>query len=207
MTTGNDRERRVVLINGPPGTGKTTLTNLVWAKLGITTYKMNAPVVAAVKALYNLSHESVRMIEQPDVKTEPREELYGKSYTEVQIELWRAYLVRLHGYDIIGRMAVDNWRKLGGLGMRLVVDGVADPAELAPVFKAHRPRNLLLLRTHRTGMDFGQRLGDPRRYILDDELPSGMESVDMPKSCTLTTFKSLGADVIERWMNGGDART
>jgi hypothetical protein len=159
----------IVLLNGPPGSGKDTLALGIATRLSYRHLKFATPLKKAIPALFNLEKDvwDGLMYNAKEVKSPL---LGGMSPREALIWLSEDACKPRLGEDFFGRRLVNQILDLGIPRTVISDSGFLPEAEV--VVKAFSPESLALIRLHRPGHNF---TGDSRGYI---DLP-GVRSVDL----------------------------
>lgn len=176
----------VLLINGPPRSGKDTLAELIWAYNPLVHLeKFARPIKAAIPVAYGIDLQDWKnRYDTTASKDTPFPEFLGKSPRDVQIAFSENFLKPIHGKDVFGRMLVTRLSRLPSPRPPRRVVVVSDSGfhdEAKAVVDAVGANNTFLVRLHRKGCTFH---GDSRGHIglgdmgvkeLDFENDSGVD--------------------------------
>lgn len=186
--------RKLVLFNGPPRSGKDTAADYLVETRNAYSFKFSAPVKAAIKATFDLHEEEVEYIES--IKSEPTTIFNGLSYRQAQISFSEDWLKPTFGQEIFGRLAAQRLRKAirQGPDQSLYVSSDSGFAsEAYPVIKVFGPENVLLVRVFRDGCDF---TGDSRSYL---DL-KGVSTVTLTNCASLKEYRRSVVELIDCWL-------
>lgn len=177
-----DIQRKIILFNGPPRSGKDTIANETAArfnKLAPHICKFAAPLKSTATHMYCGGDSGIfHQLDSSEMKDQPHYRFFGKTCREVQIAISETYFKPLHGPKVFGKIlsqyittAIEKEQK--PLNLFFVTDSGFRP-EAEEVVQQHGAENVLLIRVHREGYTFD---GDSRSYINLNDL--GVESVDL----------------------------
>jgi hypothetical protein len=162
----------VVLLNGPPRSGKDTAARIIIKDMpGTVRHGFADPLKNATHALYCRACASDAY---EDVKDTPHADFLGLSPRQAYIEMSERMVKPVRGKAFFGSVMVRQVERARAAGARMVVipdSGFA--SELAPIIAAVGPASVLLLRMHRPGATFA---GDSRSYV---EAPAGVRSFEI----------------------------
>lgn len=155
--------KKIVLVNGPPRSGKDTAGNILAHYYGAHVTKFAKRLKEAAHALYDmpdLQHDAFEAR-----KDEPCPEFRGKTPRQVYIALSETYFKPLYGERIFGEMLlqdlVNEEEQLDFEGPVVVTDsGFVPEAEV--LIEHFGADACLLLRMYRPSHDFS---GDSRGYV------------------------------------------
>lgn len=160
--------KKVILFNGPAGSGKDTLSDGLRERLlgGGYCIKFAAPIKENCKNIYGLTQDEWNDIDGDQVKkVEPREEFFGQTCRQVQINFSELFLKPTHGEGIFGQLAVAEMKRRPEEFIFVSDSGFRTEAEV--VIEEFGAKNVLLVRIHREGCTFE---GDSRSYIELNDL-------------------------------------
>lgn len=146
---------RIIVLNGPAGSGKSTAARMLAAWLGrrnnVITDSFAAPMKHFISTLL-----AAKYMEMP--KDSPVAELNGHSVREFLIDLSESYIKPKYGDDFFGRMLLYRvLRNADNLPDYVVVDDSGFNSEFEPISE-----DAVLLRVVREGCDY---TGDSRSYL------------------------------------------
>ena len=193
---------KVLLLNGPPGSGKDILASFINVQYNsptspfereyiIVKEKFAKPLKEANAVLYGFSVEDLYNPDSDLYKWEndlkeketPREELGGKSWRQVNIDLSELYIKKVAGKDFFGHSFVR--RTLGWPEDTIfVVSDSGFTAEAEPIVKKFGPDNVLVIKIIADGKDFSN---DSREYIDTDAL--GIRCVELYNNYDMAFFQ------------------
>jgi len=155
--------KQIVLLNGPPSSGKDTLAFELSARRGYTHMKFATPLAAGVQALFSIDRDLWQAL-----YTRRKEDrsllLEGMSPREAMIWLSEEVMKQHFGDDFFGRSLFH--RIMHENIPRAVVSDSGFKSEAEVLREYFGPKALRLVRLHRPGCDFRN---DSRGYIsLDD---------------------------------------
>ena len=97
-------DHRIVILNGPPRSGKDTAAGFLRTCFLTRDYKMSKPNKDGLKAMFNLSEQEFDYLFE-QAKDEPHELLFGKTAREVQISLSEDWAKMFWDRSFFGNMA------------------------------------------------------------------------------------------------------
>lgn len=164
--------RHVILVNGPPGSGKDTCVNAIFNYVSIhASYmrpqpmKISEHLKKATHALHNV-FQPWNYYDRPEnahLKDVPCQEFYGDSPRDAYIAM-ADFAMGRYGDDFFGWPARRSMRQAQGSMLFLFSDCGFLP-ELVPVITLATPARTLLIELHREGKDFSK---DSRGYISEE---------------------------------------
>jgi hypothetical protein len=156
----------IILLNGPPRSGKDTAANIIKKNVpNFTEYKMSSPLKRTVREMFNLTIEQHKALE--DIKDEPSDILGGHSYRDIQISLSEDWMKPTFGSKIFGEIAVKVINQRAG---NVVISDIGFEDEVYPLRRAFTKR-LCLIRIHRPGSNFDN---DSRDYLPNSCLDNAL---------------------------------
>lgn len=171
-------QKQIVLLNGPPGSGKDTAASHLVPYFQFQKMKFAAPIKRMVCGLLDMSESALEVHKdnpfnilcEEFVSIDPNfgNEIitYGPKETprDVLIDLSEDFLKKKYGKTILGRIAA---RELSRSHNNLVIFTDAGKEEDMPaIIRAVGKKNVTLVRIHRDGCDFSK---DSRRYLDHSE--------------------------------------
>lgn len=180
---------KIFLLNGPPGCGKDTAAEMLVEEHGGQLCKFAAPLKAAATAIcfrgYRPAFDEFDLDQVK--KVEPREEFFGVSCRQFQIDVSEKFMKPTYGVDVFGKILRDRIKAYLDIdypGPFFVSDsGFAPEAEV--LIRAFGPSAVTLIRVYRPGHDYA---GDSRGYVRLDHM--GINSFDLHNDADLETFKA-----------------
>lgn len=160
--------KKVIILNGPPGCGKDTLSGIMEEIGGFYVHSFKKPMFDIAHA--TLGDEAfgkfMRLYNDRDTKEMPCDLLGGMSPREFFIHISESFVKPILGKQHFGDMASEGVRD--ALSHVVFSDGGFPDEVKALVFSKHSMYNVFVVRLHREGFTFD---GDSRNYIhLFDEL-------------------------------------
>ena len=153
----------IVLLNGPPQSGKDTLGRLMNLHSGYKILKCAEPLRKAVPAMFGIDpYDYEKWIEDGELKEKPLEALGGMSPREAQIWLSETVMKPRLGKDIFGKIlanTINNTRERSR-GLYVVTD-CGFEAEANYLLNAF-PGQVRMIQMSRQGCNFSK---DSRDYI------------------------------------------
>lgn len=149
--------QKIILINGPPRSGKDTVGQILRLHFHATVDKFARVLKDKAHELYgmsNLSHDAYE-----EKKEDQLPVFLGKTPREVYIALSETYFKPLHGIDIFGKLLWQDIRRVDGI--IAITDSGFEP-EARYLIDQVGPENVRLIRVYRDGCDFSN---DSRSYI------------------------------------------
>lgn len=183
--------RRVILFNGPPGSGKDTAALHVWSKRhNIVHLKFSGTMKSALPMLLGLSKAEVQELEER--KNDGHELLGGMSWRQLQIDLSEKFVKPRLGVAEFGRIAVRQIKN--SMSNLILFSDSGFAPEAWPVIQYVGAENVLLVHIHRPGHTFE---GDSRSYI---DLPN-VTTVVIHNTGTLDAFHKRIDGVVSGWLD------
>jgi hypothetical protein len=186
---------KVILINGPPGSGKDTAGESLSGLLGVWPMKFATALKSSVYADHGLSRY-LALDHFESVKDIPLPVFHDKSFRQACIHKSEDYMKPTYGDDIFGRLFLrELWLNVKqGLTVASVTDsGFSGEAEaLIPHIGAE---NMLLIRLHAEGRGKTFK-GDSRNYISLD----GVKTLDLDNNGDITTFLRALNRQVASWL-------
>ena len=157
--------KKIVLFNGPPGSGKDPIVSALVPYLKFQHMKFAAPIKRMIAGLFDIR---LSVLEQG--KDLPSKILNGDTPRDLHIAISEDLLKKRYGDDFLGRIALHEATRSSN--RLLLYSDCGFQEEVEHVVRAVGPSNCLLIRLHREGRTFEH---DSRSY-----LPDGMcASVDV----------------------------
>ena len=152
------QKHRVVLINGPPRSGKDTIAGILTRHFEARHIKASAPLKRGLQAIFNI--DDPKVLEQN--KDEPSSYLFNRmSVRDFQIKLSEDFMKILFGKDIFGRLLVRQMQMMTNAKFTVISD-LGFIEELEPLRMQYSRANIYIIYLHRPGRTFH---GDSRSYL------------------------------------------
>lgn len=184
---GEKPPTRVLMLNGPPGSGKDTAAELLKIHQ-FQHHEMKQVLHTLVREYCELTQEEWSEMYRRENKEAPQEKLGGKTPREVMIHLSEKIIKPLHGEDFFAQKAADKLAP----NQRNAISDCGFPAEIAVMKERFGKENVLLVRLHRDGCDFSN---DSRNYVYDNECMS----VDVHNKGTKAELRMFLMQWISQW--------
>lgn len=204
--------RYLVLLNGPPGSGKDTAADAILENFNARKMKIATPLKEATAAIGGLSlGDYIRKFEtKPGAKDEPAEAFGGFTAREINIAVSEGIVRELaertgrvtDAETLWGRMFVSRMRRPHSFLVTAVSD-CGFQRELSPIMcSGIKPDHVLLLRIYRPGKSFE---GDSReRVTLAPWKEAGATEIDIHNVATVEVFKLAVVNMVSRWIGEDD---
>ena len=165
---------KIILLNGPPSSGKDTASKIIRYKCGARKYKMSRPLKIGLCEFFqfDVSHAIDQLEPNKDKQVEPLfrtadgGQMDVMTWRQVQISLSETWAKPLFGDDIIGRLAVSYLCKPTSFSLTVISD-CGFRHEMIPLIKQFGADNLFLIQLTRDGCTYE---GDSRSYVELDDL-------------------------------------
>lgn len=195
----NAPTKRIVCFNGPPGSGKDTATNRLWAKrVGVGKLKLSQPIKNALTSMFMMGAVQARLLEATqENKNTPEPALLGKSWRSLQIDFSESYMKPLYGNDVFGKLALQRIKSDYGYYPIVAISDAGFADELMPLAAWCGVDNMLIVQLHRAGHTFAN---DSRGYVY---LPN-VKTLHIYNDHGLEAFYKLVDDVVGAWLDGVD---
>lgn len=160
--------KKVVILNGPPGCGKDTLSDYISSAVGFEQMSMKKPMFDIALSMLGEKKfaEFMKLYNDRETKEMPCDLLGGMSPREFMIHISESFVKPILGKCHFGHLAAEEISK--SIAPVIFSDG-GFPDEVMAIADSDFPEvEIILIRLHREGFDFS---GDSRNYIyLHDEL-------------------------------------
>ena len=95
--------RPLVMLNGPPRSGKDEGAKYLYHKYGAHWFRMSQPIKDALRAMFNMTEAQYKMCE--DKKDTKMEFLFDLSFREAQIAFSEVFAKEVFGITVFGHLA------------------------------------------------------------------------------------------------------
>lgn len=167
---------KIVIFNGPPGSGKDTSADHLVAKYGYTKLEMKGALRRLAHAMASLSmhQHAVDICTQLEFGCDPDDETIRLKDTEVRPEFgnrtWRQFLIwiseevckPIFGADIFSLAAVKSIRE--SQSDKITFSDCGFPIEIETVYRLTQPSTVHLFHLYRPGYTY-ESAGDSRTYV------------------------------------------
>jgi hypothetical protein len=192
--TSFEMQRKLILVNGPPRSGKDTAADYLAQDPGWYPFKFSAPIKAAIRAAFELHDDEVAYAES--IKSESTALFYGHSYRNTQISFSEDWAKPSFGATIFGLLAARHLRNAfkqhpDKVGFVCSDSGFAE--EALPVIEVFGKQNTLLLKVSRANTSFQ---GDSRSYIELD----GVTTIEIANNGSIDQYQTKIKDLAEWWL-------
>lgn len=189
--------KKLIILNGPPRSGKDTAANYLWYKVGrAQIMRMSSPLKSGLHAFFHMTQEEIKAAENSKGATAaddvPLDFLYDKTWRNAQISLSEDWAKQFFGPDVFGRIFAR--RLLAATSDVIICPDSGFAHEWALPVQYVRPQNALLLKLHRPGATFE---GDSRGYI---DLPN-VRTIWIHNDGEQTTFEKNILAVVNAWLS------
>lgn len=150
----------IIVLNGPPRSGKDTAAHFIHKHFLTRRYKMATPVKRAIKAMFNVPDKLWFKIIEGEDKDQPQRVLAGKTPHEIQISFSEHWAKIFWDQSVFGVLAARELSRGTATDFTVISDG-GFVEEVVPLIKMF-PHHVLIIQLHRDGCDFSK---DSRSYI------------------------------------------
>lgn len=169
----------LILLNGPPRSGKDTAGRILHGVLGYPLHKFTEPMDRALPSFFGIIPERWAYLRE-HAKDKSCPELGGRLPREVLISFSETWAKPLFGRDIFGQLMRRTLQ-----GQPAILTDCGFRREVECVVPDYPPEEVLLLRTQRPGCTFSK---DSRAYITLADL--GVQEIDLENNGTLEEFSA-----------------
>ena len=157
---------KIVILNGPPGSGKDTIAKLLMEQLDCEVHTMKAPMFKIAMASVCCSEEEfMQRYEDRSLKEEPWDVAGGRSIRELMIEVSENWVKPSLGKKQFGLLAAHRASQ-AKTGMVIFSDG-GFVEETEAIMETFGSNNVLCIQLHREGYNFDN---DSRGYLEMSDL-------------------------------------
>lgn len=150
---------RVIIMNGPPGSGKDFIADRLVSEAGAVKFEFKEHLRQLVKLIYQLDDETHDRLYQRENKELPQACLGVLSIRQAYIHVSEDVIKPKFGADYFGRIAAS---KLADAALYVSPDGGFGPEVLCVADKCDR---VDVIHLHADGLDYSR---DSRRYVHVD---------------------------------------
>lgn len=175
----------VVILNGPPSSGKDTIADLLVDRLGKDCHhlRFKTSLYKIVQAIHGISDK--RLEELKLIKEYPQKDLGMFSFREVLIHVSENIIKPNYGINYFGVTAAKSLK----FGLNIFSDG-GFIDEVDEITNKVGTSNVLLIRLHRKGTNYNI---DSRSYLY----PTNIASVDLHNDGTIEDTLEIVLEVLE----------
>lgn len=203
---------KILLINGPPSSGKDTLARAIYDYFYENPEqpechfdRFSMPIKNAFSGMVGAKIDQFGAVRGwEDIKDTPVDYLNGKSYRQWQIDFSEHFMKPLYGEDCFGRLfceRIERLRDNGDLGFNhnyveeslIVVPDSGFQIEVDTIEKLLPNDEVLLLRLHRNGTSFDN---DSRGYVIASQM------MDISNNASQGVFEEWGRTVAHNFVRG-----
>lgn len=182
--------RPLILLNGPPRSGKDEGAAYLYKKYNAHWFRMSQPIKDALRAMFNMTEAQYKECE---AKKDTRMEfLFDLSFREAQIAFSEVFAKEVFGITVFGKLAAR--RVAQSVSKMFVCSDSGFQQEAHPFIQLVGAKNVLVIRLHRTGCDFSQ---DSRSYINID----GATNIDLDNNASLARYHENLDGVVHGWLS------
>lgn len=194
---------RIVLINGPPRSGKDTLANLIVGHdvSRVAHCKFAQPLIDHMLDFFFLGEWDRKDLERE--KDVPQERLFGRTPREVMIGLSERFYKPMFGSDVFGHLANETVKQWDALHQEGIVFSDSGFMAEATVLVDHwGPGAIRVVRLNRKGCSFD---GDSRGFLNADRLGVPVTNIQND-SDTICELQGLASGLFD-WLTDEDGQT
>lgn len=178
----------IVLLNGPPYSGKDLGAEALRIRHGFTTARFSDPLKRAVPAFYGHKHADL------EPTKDEIDKLYPYTYRQVQISLSEDWAKIYFGKTIFGDLAAKMVRRRADVQRWVFPDSGFQPEVDAFVAELRGFANIMLVRVIRPGFDFSN---DSRGYV---DVPPGADYSEITNGSSIHSYTSELQTMVNRWI-------
>lgn len=188
------RQHKIVMLNGPAGSGKDTAAWALERKLNARHYKMAWPLKRAVQSFLGLSHDRYKEYFETSAKDKPSEQFGGKSPRSILISLSEDWAKRNLSPDIFGILA---WNYISTPTDKLftVISDTGFREECLPIVRGIGRSHVFVIQLSRPGCTYE---GDSRSYVDLSDL--GVTTTEIHNNHSQEIFEMQIVQTVEKWL-------
>ena len=166
----------ILILNGPPDTGKDTAADYIAGRYGFTKLEMKGSLRKLAHQVASLTHpnpvEFCNSLEFNRVRKESviAPELGNRTWPQFLIWLSETVAKPIFGEDVFSRAAVKAIKDCGS--DKVVFSDGGFPIEVETIYKAFPGCNLVVAQLYREGRTFSSGRKDSRQYVTHPETGS-----------------------------------
>jgi hypothetical protein len=187
--------RKLLILNGPPSSGKDTIANILYKHYDCRRFKFSNPLKKALVSLFELDVDWMTLEKTKDLSTN---RFFGMTFREAQIWLSEEVMKPKFGPDIFGylmlRQLYSPYRSNGPFD---VISDTGFMSEVDCVYQNLPPKSVYLLRIHRNDCTFSN---DSRGYLEHPKINSD----DFYNTLPLALLPKLICTVVHKFLELGD---
>lgn len=189
------KPRKLLILNGPPSSGKDTITSILYRHYDCRRLKFSAPLKKALMPLFCLDEDWMALEEGKDLKTM---RFYNElSFREAQIWLSEKVMKPMFGPDIFGRLMLRQlYSPYQTNGRFDVISDAGFFEEVECVYQSMRSQDVYLMRVHRTDCTYQ---GDSRHYLEHPKI----KSIDFHNEYPIKILPKIVCSFVHSWMELG----
>mgnify|MGYP003149221246 CR=1 FL=1 len=185
----------IILINGPPSSGKDTAARFIRKYLGAREYKMSMTLKSGLRELLGIEHPDWDRMLAYGAKDTEWNSLNDMTPRRALIELSEMFMKPMFGGDIFGHVAVRRMKRMVSAD-HIVVSDVGFTYEVPPILEEWGHKKVRILKLERPGCDFTD---DSRGYIDVDQLKMGAYWKSINNQYDLELFEAQVKSVLKEW--------
>lgn len=186
--------RSLILLNGPPSSGKDECAKHLYVKLNIHWLRMSQPLKDGLRAMFSMTEAEYADCEKH--KDAPCALFMGRTFRDAQIELSEGYAKHSFGQDVFGKLALRKVQR--SLSKLFVISDCGFAHEVAPLLQHFRKSEVMLVQLHRPGKTFDN---DSRSYIKLD----GIREIPLLNSGSLHALHNHIDTLVNGWLARDEA--
>lgn len=167
-------KKNILLLNGPPRSGKDTLAKQLVDQYGFAHFKITSRWKERVHALYGMDPLKFPHDHFEAVKDTPQGAFYGLTPRQAYIEVWEKYFLPKHGENVLMDWLIGDIDN--SPNENIVISDVGFDRECKYLFQYYG-KQCLLTKIFRSGYNF---VNDTRDYVKRDSaiLKIGTSKID-----------------------------
>ena len=183
----------IILLNGPPRSGKGTIAKIIKSKLGhmCSEYKMSKPLKNAFKELLAIDWELANHLLE-EKKDDPLYSTADATPRDIQIALSEQVLKPLLGHDALGKIAVNALMQFPF--KHCVISDVGFDAEVKPLQERYGYNDVKAIRISRPDTNYDN---DSRSYL--DYGPMGIGYEELSNEFDLDLLDRQVHKILVKW--------